>query len=53
MKNSQSKFSNEKSKSNTNSKPSSSSSSSSSGCCCGSKLSDNVDEIEIMDIEEK
>ena len=49
MKNSQSKFSNEKSQSSSSSKPSSSSSSS-SGCCCGSKLSD---EVEISEIEEK
>ena len=48
MKNSQSKFSNEKSQSS--SKPSSSSS---SGCCCGSKLSDEIDEVEISEMEEK
>lgn len=52
MKSSQSKFSNEKSKSNASSKPNSESSSS-SGCCCGSKMSDEYDDIEIMDIEEK
>lgn len=50
MKNSQSKFSNDKSKSNTSSKPNTSKS---SGCCCGSKLSDDVEEIDIIDIEEK
>lgn len=54
MKNSQSKFSNEKSQSSSSSKPSSSSSSSSSsGCCCGSKLSDEIDEVEISEMEEK
>jgi hypothetical protein len=52
MKNSQSKFSNEKSQSSSSSKPSSSSSSS-SGCCCGSKLSDEIDEVEISEMEEK
>lgn len=52
MKNSQSKFSNDKSKSSTSSNPSSSSSSS-SGCCCGSKLSDDIEEIDVMEIEEK
>lgn len=51
MKNSQSKFSNEKSQSSSSSKPSSSSSSS-SGCCCGSKLSDEIDEVEISEMEE-
>lgn len=51
MKNSQSKFSNDKSKSNaSNSNPNSSKS---SGCCCGSKLSDDVEEIDVLDIEEK
>ncbi len=54
MKNSQSKFSNDKSKSSTSSNPnSSSSSSSSSGCCCGSKMSNDVEEIDVLDIEEK
>lgn len=52
MKNSQSKFSNEKSQSSSSSKPSSSSSSS-SGCCCGSKLSDEIDKVEISEMEEK
>ena len=52
MKNSQSKFSNEKSQSSSSSKPSSSSSSS-SGCCCGSNLSDEIDEVEISEMEEK
>ena len=52
MKNSQSKFSNEKSQSSSSSKPSSSSRSS-SGCCCGSKLSDEIDEVEISEMEEK
>ena len=51
MKNSQSKFSNEKSQSSSSSKPSSSSTS--SGCCCGSKLSDEIDEVEISEMEEK
>ena len=51
MKNSQSKFSNDKSKSSTSSNPSSSSSS--SGCCCGSKLSDDIEEVDVLDIEEK
>lgn len=50
MKNSQSKFSNEKSQSSSSSKPSSSSS---SGCCGGSKLSDEIDEVEISEMEEK
>lgn len=49
MKNSQSKFSNEKSKSNPDSK----SSSATSGCCCGSKMSDDIDEVDIIDVEEK
>lgn len=49
MKNSQSKFSNEKSKSSTSSHPGSKS----SGCCCGSKLSDDVEEIDVLDVEEK
>ncbi len=53
MKNSQSKFSNDKSKSGTTSNPSSSSSSSSSGCCCGSKLSSDIDEIDVLGVEEK
>ena len=52
MKNSQSKFSNEKSQSSSSSKPSSSSSSS-SGCCCGSKLSDEIDEVAISVMVEK
>ncbi|MCM1322621.1 MAG: hypothetical protein NC218_00355 [Acetobacter sp.] len=50
MKNSESKFSNDKSKSNASSNPSSKPS---SGCCCGSKLSDDIEEIDVMDIEEK
>lgn len=50
MKNSESKFSNDKSKSATSSNPSSKPS---SGCCCGSKLSDDIEEIDVMDIEEK
>ena len=47
MKNSQSKFSNEKSKSHSMANPNTSKAS--SGCCCGSKLSDEVDEIDIID----
>ena len=49
MKNSQSKFSSKKSGKETGSH----SSSSSSGCCCGSKLSDEIDEVEILDVDEK
>lgn len=46
----QSKFSNDKTKasSGSNSKPTSS-----SGCCCGSKLSDEIDEVDELEIEEK
>jgi hypothetical protein len=50
MKNSQSKFSNEKSKSHSMANPNTSKAS--SGCCCGSKLSDEIDEVDIIDIEE-
>lgn len=54
MKSFQSKFSNEKSNAGTSSKPSSKSeTSSSSGCCCGSKLSGDVEEVDIIDMEEK
>ena len=49
MKSSQSKFSNKKSGTDTNSH----SGSKSSGCCCGSKLSEEIDEVEIMETEEK
>lgn len=52
MKNSQSKFSNDKTKSNASSS-SNPKSSSSSGCCCGSKLSDDIEEVDVLDIEEK
>ena len=52
MKNSQSKFSNEKSKS-TSSQSSSSASSSAGGCCCGSKLSDEIDEVDFIEVDEK
>lgn len=52
MKSSQSKFSNEKSKSKSSSS-SSPKTGSKSGCCCGSKLSDEMDEVDILDIEEK
>ncbi|MBQ8750285.1 MAG: hypothetical protein IJZ30_01445 [Alphaproteobacteria bacterium] len=51
MKNSQSKFSNEKAKANSSSK--SNSSSSTGSCCCGSKLSDEIDEIDFVEVEEK
>lgn len=50
MKNSQSKFSNEKSKAYSKENPNTAKSG--SGCCCGSKLSDEVDEIDIVDVEE-
>lgn len=50
MKSSQSKFSNDKSKSASTSNPSSKSS---SGCCCGAKLSDDIEEVDVLDIEEK
>ncbi len=51
MKNSQSKFSNEKAKANSSSK--SDDSSSKSSCCCGSKLSDEIDEVDFVEMEEK
>ena len=51
MKSSQSKFSNKKS--GTENGSHSNTKSSSSGCCCGSKLSEEIDEVEIMDVEEK
>lgn len=51
MKSSQSKFSNKKS--GTEKGTYSGTKSSGSGCCCGSKLSEEVDEVEIMDVEEK
>ena len=51
MKNSQSKFSNEKAKASSSSK--SNSSSSAGSCCCGSKLSDEIDEIDFVEVEEK
>lgn len=50
MKNSQSKFSNEKFKSeSSNTKPASTT----SGCCCGSKKSEDIDEIDIIEVDEK
>lgn len=49
MNNSQSKFSNEKSKSASTSNPSSKP----SGCCCGSKLSDDIEEVDVLEVEEK
>lgn len=49
MKSSQSKFSNEKSLSGQ--KPSAGTKAS-SGCRCGSKLPEEVDEIEVMEMEE-
>lgn len=48
MKNSQSKFSRKKTMSESGSKPSSSNA---SGCCCGSKLSDDFEEVEIIEEE--
>lgn len=48
MKNSQSKFSNDKTKAGSTSNPKPS-----SGCCCGSKLSDDIEEVDVLDIEEK
>ncbi|MBR2273502.1 MAG: hypothetical protein IJ864_01535 [Alphaproteobacteria bacterium] len=48
MKNSQSKFSNKKSGRET-----SSHTGSSSGCCCGSKLSEEIDEVDIIEENEK
>ena len=48
MKNSQSKFSNEKAKANSSSK--SNPSSSTGSCCCGS---DEIDEIDFVEVEEK
>lgn len=50
MKNSQSKFSNDKTKANAGANPKPSSP---SGCCCGSKLSDDIEEVDVLDIEEK
>ena len=52
MKNSQSKFANDKSKS-ASSQSSSSSSSSNGGCCCGSRLSDEIDEVDFIEVDEK
>jgi hypothetical protein len=52
MKNSQSKFANDKSKS-ASSQSSSSASSSAGGCCCGSKLSDEIDEVDFIEVDEK
>ena len=49
MKSSQSKFSNKKYGKET----SSASGGKTSGCCCGSKVSEEVDEIEIIDTEDK
>lgn len=51
MKNSQSKFANKKSSlgSHTVKNPSSST----GGCCCGSKLSEEINEIDITESEEK
>lgn len=50
MKNSQSKFSNEKFKSETSgAKPNSTA----SGCCCGSKISDEIDEVDVIEVDEK
>lgn len=51
MKSSQSKFSHKQQ--NSSEKGSSSKNSSFSGCCCGSKLSDEIDEVEIIEEEEK
>lgn len=53
MKNSQSKFANEKSKSTSSQSSSSASSSSAGGCCCGSKLSDEIDEVDFIEVDEK
>ena len=50
MKNSQSKFANEKTKPSSSVK---SNSSSGGGCCCGSKLSDEIDEIDFIEVDEK
>lgn len=44
MKKFQSKFSNKKA---------SGPKTSSSGCCCGSKFSDDIDEIDVIDVEEE
>ena len=52
MKNSQSKFANGKPKSASNSN-SSSSKSSMSGCCCSSNLSDEIDEVDFIEVDEK
>ena len=52
MKNSQSKFANEKSKS-TSSQSSSNASSSMGGGGCGSKLSDEIDEVDFIEVDEK
>lgn len=51
MKSSQSKFSHKQQ--SHSEKSSSPKSSSVSGCCCGSKLSDEIDEVEIIEEEEK
>ena len=49
MKNSQSKFSNEKFKSeSSSSKPNSTY----SGCCCGSKIADEIDEVDVIEVDE-
>lgn len=52
MKSSQSKFSREKSQSSASSS-SKSGSGKPSGCCCGSKISDDIDEVEVIDVEGK
>jgi len=51
MKSSQSKFS--RKQQSSSGKESGSKTSSISGCCCGSKLSDEIDEVEIIEEEEK
>ena len=51
MKSSQSKFS--RKQPSYSEKESGSKTSSMSGCCCGSKLSDEIDEVEIIEEEEK
>ena len=51
MKSTQSKFSNKQQ--SHSEKSSGAKTSSVSGCCCGSKLSDEIDEIEIIEEQEK
>lgn len=52
MKNSQSKFANEKLKSSSDNKSTSNASSVTSSCCCGSKMNSKVEEVDVIEVEE-